>query len=71
MCLLSQEEKHLEKYCQQREVSIEDGRALAQELDCDFFETSVKTGENINSVITSLVQRLRISKQVETEAHAE
>ncbi|GLB42070.1 putative ras-related protein Rap-2c [Lyophyllum shimeji] len=50
----------------EREVFSSEGRALARELDCDFFETSAKTGENLELVVQTLVQRLR-STQKQTE----
>ncbi|KAF8068775.1 P-loop containing nucleoside triphosphate hydrolase protein [Lyophyllum atratum] len=52
----------------EREVSTEEGRALARELDCDFFETSAKTGENLELVVTTLVRRLRSKPPTKIEA---
>lgn len=42
-----------------REVSVEEGEALALQLDCQFFETSAKTGQNIGFVVQNLVKALR------------
>jgi GTPase SAR1 family protein len=43
----------------EREVSYEEGAALANELGCDFFETSAKTGENVQPVAVRLAQLLK------------
>ncbi|RDB30582.1 Ras-like protein 1, partial [Hypsizygus marmoreus] len=45
-----------------REVSFEEGAALAQELDCQFFETSSKTGQNVEFLIATLVQNLQLER---------
>ena len=37
-------------------VSAEEGAKLAKEIKADFFETSAKTGKNINKIFTSLVK---------------
>ncbi|KAH9478342.1 Ras-like protein [Psilocybe cubensis] len=43
-----------------RQVSTEEGLALAKELGCEaFFETSAKSGENVDAVVLSMVQALR------------
>lgn len=42
-----------------RVVTTEEGAALARELDCEFCETSAKTGENVELVVHSVVQALR------------
>lgn len=36
--------------CDDRDVSIVEGRELAEEYGCDYFETSAKTGEGVNQV---------------------
>jgi GTPase SAR1 family protein len=39
-----------------REVTPEEGRALATELSCPaFFETSAKSGENVNNAVLAMV----------------
>ncbi|KAJ7737144.1 ras protein [Mycena maculata] len=43
----------------ERTVSTEEGVALAKELGCEFFETSAKTGQNVERAMKSLVQSLR------------
>ncbi|KAJ7749830.1 ras protein [Mycena maculata] len=42
----------------ERVVSMEEGGVLAKELDCEFLETSVKTGQNVERVMTNLFQSL-------------
>jgi GTPase SAR1 family protein len=43
-----------------REVSAEEGIALAAGLGCKaFFETSAKTGENVDAAVFAMVQALR------------
>ena len=44
---------------QQREVSREEGAALAQQFGCNFLETSAKTGQNVEDMFTDLVRALR------------
>jgi len=42
-----------------REVSKEEGEALAEQLNCPFFEASSKTGDNVDNVFLSLVDETR------------
>ena len=43
-----------------REVTPEEGRALADQLGCQaFFETSAKSGENVNNAVSAMVLALR------------
>lgn len=49
----------------EREVSREEGAALARSFGCDFLETSAKTSLNVERLFMSLVRLLRQSKQVE------
>ena len=39
----------------EREVSTEDGRALAEELQWSFFETSAKTGALVDEALDNIV----------------
>ena len=43
---------------QEREVSKEEGAALAKHFGCEFLETSCKTTENVERVFTNLVREL-------------
>ncbi|PFH49232.1 hypothetical protein AMATHDRAFT_148105 [Amanita thiersii Skay4041] len=50
---------------QEREVSREEGAALARQFNCEFIETSAKTAQNVERVFTSLVRALRQTKSIE------
>eukprot|EP00457_Paulinella_chromatophora_P012579 gb/GEZN01012797.1/.p1 GENE.gb/GEZN01012797.1/~~gb/GEZN01012797.1/.p1 ORF type:complete len:206 (-),score=42.06 gb/GEZN01012797.1/:438-1028(-) len=41
-----------------REVTIEEGKNYATENGCIFFETSAKTGDNINPIFHAIAQKL-------------
>ncbi|KAK3364787.1 P-loop containing nucleoside triphosphate hydrolase protein [Lasiosphaeria ovina] len=41
----------------EREVSTEEGHALARELDCEFVEASAKNGENVEKAILRSARR--------------
>ena len=43
----------------EREVSREEGAAMARHFGCEFIETSAKTGENVERVFTNLIRTLR------------
>lgn len=43
----------------EREVSWEEGAALAKSFGCAFVETSAKTAHNVEHLFTSLVRNLR------------
>ncbi|KDR73287.1 hypothetical protein GALMADRAFT_251889 [Galerina marginata CBS 339.88] len=43
----------------EREVSKEEGSALAQQLGCEFIETSAKTAQNVHRMFSNLVRSLR------------
>ncbi|KAJ7719545.1 ras protein [Mycena maculata] len=49
----------------QREVSKEEGAAMARQFGCDFMETSAKTAQNVERVFTSLVRALRQTRNLE------
>jgi GTPase SAR1 family protein len=51
----------------EREVSKDEGAALARSFGCFFIETSAKTAHNVELVFTNLIRALR-SKQQEFEA---
>jgi len=44
---------------EERSVSKEDGERLAHEWGCTFFETSAKTGENVQEVFQAVVQEMK------------
>ncbi|KAF7330121.1 putative Ras protein [Mycena sanguinolenta] len=52
---------------QEREVSIEEGAALAQNLGCEFFETSARTAKNVNLAFVTLVRALRQVKNPQSQ----
>ncbi|KAF8126468.1 P-loop containing nucleoside triphosphate hydrolase protein [Mycena galopus ATCC 62051] len=43
----------------EREVSKDEGAALARRFGCEFIETSAKTAQNVDRVFTNLVRALR------------
>jgi len=50
----------------EREVSKEEGLALARSFGCNFVETSAKTAHNVEHLFTSLVRALRSSKPTDS-----
>jgi len=46
----------------QREVSTEEGQALAQMWNCSFLETSAKTTKNVNNVFIDVVREMSTLK---------
>jgi GTPase KRas protein len=52
----------------EREVSKEEGAALARQFGCEFIETSAKTAQNVERVFTSLVRALRQTRNLEPGA---
>jgi GTPase KRas protein len=51
----------------QREVTSDEGYALASRLGCRFIETSAKTGVNVKDVFSALVRILRDSEAKKPE----
>lgn len=49
----------------EREVSREEGAALARSFGCEFLETSAKTSHNVERLFTNLVRSLRQTRQSE------
>ncbi|TDL28832.1 ras protein [Rickenella mellea] len=49
----------------EREVSREEGRALARSFGCNFLETSAKDATNVEELFMNLVRALRQTKQSE------
>lgn len=49
----------------EREVSKEEGAALARQFGCEFMETSAKTSYNVERLFTNLVRALRSTRSVE------
>jgi GTPase SAR1 family protein len=49
----------------EREVSREEGAALARHFGCEFLETSAKTAANVDRLFTDLVRTLRYQKEIQ------
>jgi len=49
----------------EREVSREEGVAMARDFGCRFLETSAKTAENVEKLFKDLVRLLRSSKEID------
>jgi len=47
----------------EREVSREEGAALARQFGCEFLETSAKTAQNVERLFLNLVRSLRQTRQ--------
>ncbi len=48
-----------------REVSKEQGQALARQFGCQFIETSAKTSQNVELLFVYLVRLLRQQRSIE------
>ena len=59
--------------CEQpdRKVSTHDGEALAQELSCEFVETSAKDGTNVQKAFEDAVQKLHQLREATDKAVTE
>ncbi|KAJ2928782.1 hypothetical protein H1R20_g8171, partial [Candolleomyces eurysporus] len=57
----------------EREVSREEGAALARQFGCEFIETSAKTALNVERLFMNLVRALRNTRSIEpgTPSHQE
>jgi GTPase KRas len=51
----------------EREVSREEGAALARQWGCEFLETSAKTRANVEKLFTDLIRTLRYQKESREE----
>ncbi|KAJ7260464.1 ras family-domain-containing protein [Mycena haematopus] len=51
-----------------REVSIDEGREVARQLDCTFMETSAKHGTNIEEAFVELVRQIQIQQFAKQQA---
>jgi GTPase KRas protein len=49
----------------EREVSKEEGAALARNFGCEFIETSAKTAQNVERLFMNLVRALRQTRNIE------
>jgi len=49
----------------EREVSREEGAALARQFGCEFIETSAKTAQNVERLFMNLVRALRQTRSIE------
>jgi GTPase KRas protein len=54
----------------EREVSREEGAALARQFGCEFLETSAKTAANVDRLFTDLIRSLRYQKELQENGHA-
>jgi GTPase KRas protein len=52
----------------EREVSKDEGAALARQFGCEFIETSAKTAQNVERLFTNLVRMLRQTKNIDSGA---
>jgi len=50
-----------------REVSRDEAKRYAEDNGCLFFETSAKSGENVNAIFTSIAQKLPKNQQPKAE----
>lgn len=55
---------------QEREVSKDEGIALARSFGCSFMETSAKTAHNVELLFANLVRALRNTQQGDTPVFA-
>jgi GTPase KRas protein len=49
----------------EREVTEEEGAALARQFGCEFIETSAKTALNVERLFMNLVRALRQTRNIE------
>jgi len=54
----------------EREVSVDEGVALAKKFGCKFMETSAKTVQNVEDVFVNLIRALRKTRHVESSLPA-
>lgn len=52
----------------EREVSKDEGAALARQFGCEFIETSAKTAQNVERLFMNLVRALRQTRNMESGA---
>jgi len=52
----------------EREVSRDEGAALARQFGCEFMETSAKTAQNVERLFMSLVRALRDTRKIDSGA---
>lgn len=52
----------------EREVSKEEGAALARQFGCEFIETSAKTAQNVERLFMNLVRALRQTREIDPGA---
>lgn len=45
-----------------RVVTLEEGRALAMKLGCEFFETSARLNQHVENSFKALVRQIKIAK---------
>lgn len=49
----------------EREVTKEEGQAMARQFGCEFIETSAKTAQNVERLFVHLVRSLRETRSIE------
>lgn len=52
-----------------RQVSTEDGKALANSIGCPFFESSAKTRINVESSFMEIVREIKKRKEKDNPSH--
>jgi len=54
---------------EERQVTVEQGRALAQKFNCGFIEASAKTNTNIKELFFELVRQIKKWRELHPEVN--